>query len=185
MHVSVHSAEPGKLTDLCFNRVVNFSLQFGTSPYPVQWCLSLLRDTGLCHDSGSCWKSVGTRWCLSSLLLLKVHWLFGQLKEKAWKSCLKHTGKLCLTFVKCYAGTCVAREQQRACPAPACEHLSLRSEEIKHWQPWDMICCEAISSLQENKWPIWAGTDQFEFQLSTDFTELLAKDTAAKNYSWK
>lgn len=57
-HACVCSVEPGKLSDLCFNSVVNFSLQFGTSSYPALWCLSLLRDTGFCHDSGSCWNLV-------------------------------------------------------------------------------------------------------------------------------
>lgn len=54
VHGFVHSAEHGQLTELCFDSVVNFSLQFGSSSKPAPRCPSLLRDTGLCHDSGSC-----------------------------------------------------------------------------------------------------------------------------------
>lgn len=92
MHVSVHSAKPGKLTELCFNSVVNFSLHFGTSSDPVLCCLSLPRDTAFCRDSGSCWHPVVLVSLVTAQSTLTV-WTT-QLKselEKATKSTQEHS----------------------------------------------------------------------------------------------
>lgn len=59
---------------------------------------------------------------------------------------------------KCCAGTCAAREQQWACPTvPVCERWSLANEETWPLQHWHMTHHKAISSLQQDKWPIWTG----------------------------
>lgn len=82
MHVSVHSADLGMLTELCFNSTVKFSLHFVSSSYPVLWGLSLRRDTGFCHDSGSCWNPVVLVFLVTAQSTLTV-----KLKEQARKSC--------------------------------------------------------------------------------------------------